>query len=218
MAVAPNRRVSAARRSDSRPARRGVLRSSTSANHSATGAAVHAPAPRLRLLPHPRRHRRSLFPTPIPAASPPRVVVEPERILVGLATDRAVVSLPCCRAGRWAGGGRVRFELTAPVEVSPGVDGPAGVFRLQVAALEDETQARRLATDLGSRSGQPIEVVFDAERGLYRVYLGRYSSRDAAIAARPGLQRLGVTDTFVVSQGPDLERPLLRLRQGERAG
>ncbi|MEO8503999.1 MAG: SpoIID/LytB domain-containing protein [Acidobacteriota bacterium] len=178
--------------------------------------AVVVPAPPPPLPP-------ALAPLPAPAkppASPPAVrpgvtVVSPERIRVGLATDLAQIMLPCCGSEVTAQLGTARVPVISPLRVEP-LSAVAGheVFRLQVAALKDEGQAKGLADKLQRSSGEAADSVFDARTDLYRVRIGRYATHEAAEAALKHLQTLGLDAGWVVSEGSGVGKGGLKVTQG----
>lgn len=158
------------------------------------------------------------------AIAPPRppaaIVAElptiPETVRVGLATDLAELSFPA--AGNdveiLADGQRLARATALRIVPAPG-SSAAGSYRLQVAALKDEGQARGLADGLSSRTGEPAAVVFDAGRDLYRVRIGNYPDREAAEQAQQRLGQHNVHDSFVVGEEGELERPALRIVRGD---
>jgi stage II sporulation protein D len=125
---------------------------------------------------------------------------------VGLETDLARFNLPCCDT-RWRvelASGPLTLGATAFVEPAAGTSGQA-VYRLQVAALKDERQAQDFARSVQTKSGLPSDVVFDAGSDLYRVRAGRFPTREAGDAARPRLQPLGLSQSWMVGEGGALE-------------
>lgn len=145
-------------------------------------------------------------------ATPP--APSPVLLRVGLATDLDRFEL-CCDA-RWiAHAGTEPVSLSQRLRVEPSGDlrGTA-TYRLQVAALKDEQQARGLADHLRHAAELPTDAVFDAETDLYRVRVGRFPNRAQAEAARARLTVLGVDQAWVVSEGGLLERPALRITHG----
>lgn len=163
----------------------------------------------------------SVEPGPAPSVSealPPRterpVPKAPETIRVGLQTDRDSVSFGCCELhATWRG---ATYAVTHPLLVEPAAAGTReAVFRLQIAALRDEDEARALADRLTSLTGREAVVRFDAESGLYRVRLGTFEARDWAAKARADLRAHGVAEAWVVSEGGGVVDPALRVTQGE---
>lgn len=146
------------------------------------------------------------------AASGERLAAEDLRIRVGLASDLAVASFPCCE-GRVAL--TVRGEtvvLAAPFTVAPAAGAvTTAQHRLQVAAMADEAQAGALAASLSRKTGWAADARLDAGSGLYRVRLGRFPTRPAADAARRQVAELGFGGAWVVAEGGGIEAPALRL-------
>ena len=144
----------------------------------------------------------------------PRLAV-PSRLRVGLATDLKELVLPCCDGDLIAeSNGRVVAQVSS-LKVEPGVEikTPA-VYRLQAAALKDESQAQGLAKQLGSRFGLPADVVFDAGIDLYRVRVGRFPTRDEAVAGQRRLIGAGLSGAWIVSEQADLGEAELRMTLG----
>ncbi len=150
---------------------------------------------------------------PPPAAAPNPA--DPQRIRVGLASDLASVTLPCCSGETTVSGDDRVLAMVQPVRIEPAPgSSQAGLYRLQVAALRDEHQAQELAARLESQTGQPGDAHFDAGIDLYRIRLGRFASREEAEAEAKRLGTLGVTGAWVVSEGAKVSAPALRLTQG----
>lgn len=164
--------------------------------------------------------------TPVPTPAP--VVVLPPlaagapppnpaltTIRVGLATDLAQVVVPCCDGEVTARlGDGVTLAAMAPVRVEPSPAAvAASVFRLQVAALKDEQQARGLAARVAALAGAPADARFDPATDLYRVRVGRYASREEAEREGRRLAQRGVAGFWVVSEGGGVRQPALRVTQ-----
>ncbi len=160
----------------------------------------------------PTVHPQSPQPPPRPLPAAPRVV------RVGLATDLEAVSLPCCESELVAEAGGQRVAVVSAMRIEPwaAVARPP-TYRLQVAALKDERQARGLAARLAERTGETADVVFDAGTDLYRVRIGRYPTREAADAARRSLAQINVHDAWVVGEPAALADVALRVTQAGRA-
>lgn len=114
-------------------------------------------------------------PAPPKPVEPPLPEAEPAApgdvlIRVGLTTDLARFSVACCDGTLTVEVDGAPRLLVAPFAVEPaaGASGRAE-FRVQVAAVRDESQAQNLAATLAQRTGWPAEAQFDAGTGLYRV-------------------------------------------------
>jgi stage II sporulation protein D len=189
-------------------------------------AAGSASRPSSRLTPLPQPPRPAPTPAPAPAPEAPPAAIggsggigaspaSPQRIRVGLASDLAAVTLPCCSGETTVSGDDRVLAMVQPVRIEPaGGTSQAGFFRLQVAALRDEHQAQDLAARLESQTGQPGDAHFDAGIDLYRIRLGRFASREEAEAEAKRLSTLGVTGAWVISEGAKVSAPALRLTQG----
>jgi stage II sporulation protein D len=144
------------------------------------------------------------------------VPMAPIMVKVGLASDLAAVTLPCCEAALTLSVGGKVAAMATPIRIEPAAGAAQqGVYRLQVAALRDEGQARDLARRLERETGQPGDVHFDAGIDLYRVRIGRYPTREAAEADLRRLATIGVTGAFVVNDGGSVSEPALRVVQGD---
>ncbi|HVT58174.1 MAG TPA: SpoIID/LytB domain-containing protein [Thermoanaerobaculia bacterium] len=152
---------------------------------------------------------------PLPAGGPQAPIF----LRVGLASDLASVTLPCCESGLTVQAGERRVVAAVlPLRVEPAAASTQqGFYRLQVAALRDERQGQDLARRLERETGQPGESHFDASIDLYRVRIGHYASREEAEANLRRLAAIGVTGAFIVNEGGSVAQPALRLIQGESA-
>jgi len=160
-------------------------------------------------------------PTPAPPSEPPQAEtlpaapVAPLVLKVGLATDLEVVTFPCCEDALAVAAGEQPLQVVASFKVEPAAAGAEqGYWSIQAAALRDEEQANELVRRLSHETGQPGEAHFDADMDLYRVRVGRYPTREAAEVDRRRLGALGVTDSFVISEGGSVTAPALRVTQG----
>ena len=152
-----------------------------------------------------------LRPEPRPAAP----LALPSRVRVGLATELDAVTLPCCDGAVSAVAGDRRLRVAATVTVRPAAGGSRPpVWRLQVAAVREESEAAVLVRRLERMGGARADARFDAASGLYRVRLGGWPSRDAAQAAGRRLQGQGLDAFWVVSEGGGLVAPALDVVQG----
>jgi stage II sporulation protein D len=142
--------------------------------------------------------------------------IAPILLKVGLASDLATVSLPCCESGMRLSVANKVVAAVAALRVEPAAGGTQqGIYRLQAAALRDERQADGLARRLERDTGQPGDAHFDAGIDLYRVRVGRYPTRDAAESDLRRLATIGVTGAFVVYEGGSVSDPALRVTQGD---
>jgi stage II sporulation protein D len=132
-------------------------------------------------------------------------VLEPARqvmLRIGLASDLDRVTLPCCDASVWADVGGETLTAVSPFTVEPAAPlARQGVFRVQVAALKDEGQARTLAARLSRDTGAAADSVFDARTDLYRVRVGRFAGRPEAESLQRQLSFFGVDSSWIVSEG-----------------
>jgi stage II sporulation protein D len=156
-------------------------------------------------------------PSPAPAPLPPEtpaapVLALPAQVRIGLATDLEAVTLACCEAGASAEADGERFEPSSPVTVRPAAGAAAPpLWRLQLAAVREESEAATLARRLEKLSGARADARFDAASGLYRVRLGGWPTREAAEAAGRRLQGRGLDAFWVVSEGAVLSDPALEV-------
>jgi stage II sporulation protein D len=178
----------------------------------ASGAAA-APAPQA-VQPLPATPAAPTGPPPPLAAGP----AAPLLVKVGLASDLASISFPCCGGGEVTAATNERtVAVLSPLKVEPAAgSAQAGFYRLQVSALRDEHQAQALADQLARSTAEPADAHFDAGMDLYRVRLGHYATRPDAEAAAKQLAALGVTGAWVISEGAEVSAPALRVTQGTR--
>ncbi len=150
-------------------------------------------------------------PAPLPGAFPGLV-------RIGLASDLESVTLPCCEGELSVDVGGTRLDVASPLRIRPAATSTGGAyFRVQIAALKDEEQAKELARRLGKLSGEPADARFDAQAGIYRVRLGRYAERAAAAEAGRRLVRFGVDSSWIVSEGGALADAALELSHRGRS-
>jgi len=150
------------------------------------------------------------------AQSSPAPAVDPIMLRVGLATDLRSLSVPRNSTQLVAeSSGRVVARFSSlRVEPAAEILSP-GVFRLQAAALKDESQAQGLAQQLQRSLNEPADVVFDAGSDLYRVRVGRYTTRAEAERAQGRMALKGLSQSWVVSEKGELGKAELRLTRGE---
>lgn len=179
------------------------------------------PVPGPRPVPPVEEPARPAEPRPTPRPAEPDLSDiqpgPPARLLlkVGLATDLATVTFPCCEEPLAVAMGDSPVEVVGALKVEPAAAGAAkGFYSIQAAALRDERQAQELADRLARETGQPGSKHFDAGIDLYRVRLGEYATREAAEKDLRRLTGLGVLGGFVVSEGGSVSSPALRLSQG----
>ncbi len=153
---------------------------------------------------------------PPPPPPPPPVPTGPLVIRVGLASDLPAVSLPCCDARLTLSAGGETVPLSEEVRVAPaGTLRDRATYRIQVAALKDERQARGLAEQLAGSTGLAADAVFDAGTDLYRVRVGRFATREEAETGRGRLEGLGIEGGWIATEGGDLSDPAFEVGRGE---
>ena len=183
---------------------------------AAASPSVAAPPTVSRPAPAKKRPRPAAEAVP-PSSSQPPAFTLPERLRVGLATDLPSIEVPCCGVELVGEAGGRPLASVAALRIEPDVDpDEAGTYRLQVAALKDEQQARGLAARLERMAGSEADVVFDAGSDLYRVRLGRHASREEAEEERRRLAAAGVESAFVITEAAAMTEPAMRLIQGDR--
>lgn len=82
-----------------------------------------------------------------------------------------------------------------PVPAPAPTPAAAGAFRLQLAAMPTDAQARQLVTELQAKG---IAADVTSEAGYFKVRTGRFATRAAAQAALPGVQQKAGTAPFIV--------------------
>ncbi len=133
-------------------------------------------------------------------------------VRIGLASDLESVTLPCCEGELSVDVGGTHLDIASPLRIRPAATSVGGAFfRVQIAALKDEDQAKELARRLGALSALPADARFDAQAGIYRVRIGRFAERAAAEEAGRRLVRFGVDSSWIVSEGASLGEAALEL-------
>lgn len=84
---------------------------------------------------------------------------------------------------------------TAAAVSRPATSAAAGNYVVQVGALSDGPRARQLATSLGKQFGVPGSV--DSRGNVYRVQLGRFTSRQQAAALQQRLASEAQQQSFI---------------------
>lgn len=119
------------------------------------------------------------------ADATPRVAAEPP----DSARPAAAPAPPPDTAARSATAPLPPAPAARPPDSTAHTDSAAAVFRIQVAAVNTRAAADSIAKRLTARGDEAIVV---AEKGLYKVRIGAYPSRAAAVAALPAVRkRLG---------------------------
>lgn len=113
----------------------------------------------------------------VKAAAPPPDTAKPAAAAPDTTAHAAVESLPHARATR-----------------QPDSAAPA-VFRIQVAAVNTRAAADSIVRRLKARGEDAIVV---ADKGLYKVRIGAYATRAAAVAALPAVRKKLAGQPFVV--------------------
>jgi stage II sporulation protein D len=130
-------------------------------------------------------------------------------VRVGLATNARAVNIST--AGRLLlasdemGGMRATPEAVAVsrVRVEPRLFAPpsvtdAGLFRVEIAAVGDEDNARSIAREAEELTGETPEVSRDARSGSWRVRVGRPASRAESEELRARIEEAGIATFSVV--------------------
>ena len=139
---------------------------------------VAAAAPSVTAVPR-RQRRGAAPPIPVPTPSAPSGVL----YRVGLKSDLPELSYGS--AGEpWILVSAGRAELVrGPIVFRPEASAAVpGRFTVQAAAFSQEEPARRLLQKLSADFGTTGTVAFSAERGVYRVLLGSFRTREEADA------------------------------------
>ncbi|HXG66608.1 MAG TPA: SpoIID/LytB domain-containing protein [Blastocatellia bacterium] len=76
------------------------------------------------------------------------------------------------------------------------------VYRVEVAAVNDERRARQVVDDLEAKFFEPVAVVFDREDKKHRVFIGKYKEKDDAAKMIARLSRAGYRGASVVPEPP----------------
>jgi DedD protein len=137
----------------------------------------------------------------------------PDNIAIDIPSERTPfaprLSLPSETPGAPAPGGKpgsapapaVGEEPTASAEASSPAEArsaQAGKWFVQAAALSTESAARQLSDRLSKAGMAPfVEPAETSGAVLYRVRLGPFASRDAAVKARRHLRALGIGSSVV---------------------
>lgn len=137
---------------------------------------------------------------PVAPAAPLPAWRRAAEVRIGLASDLAEVTLPCCDGEVDLDLDGDRLEVASPVTIRPAGVRPDRIeFRLQLGALRDEREAERLAARVRERTAVgPVEVTFDASTGLYRVRAGRFPDRERAREEGQRLSALGLEPPWVL--------------------
>jgi hypothetical protein len=155
--------------------------------------------------------QESGLPTPVPPLGSSLELRVPRLLRVGLATDRAAVTIPCCQGNLVVQGGGKALGISSAMRVEAAAEIQAtGFYRLQVAALKDPSQGENLAAWLKAELEQPADSVFDAETDLYRVRVGRWNTRVEAEQATRRLKEQGL-DAWIINEKAQLGRTGFRI-------
>jgi stage II sporulation protein D len=162
----------------------------------ASGAPAAAPSER-------RSRRGAPPPIPVPTLTARSGVL----YRVGLKSDLAELSYGS--AGEpWivVSAGRAELVRGPIVFRSEAVSAVGGRFTVQAAAFSQEEPARRLLEKLSADFGTTGSVAFSAERGVYRVLLGSFATREEADALAGRVRSTGqqamVADGAIRSAAP----------------
>jgi stage II sporulation protein D len=137
-----------------------------------------------------------------------RVAIQTEASRVSVGADSGVVV--------WSDGLSQALPRASVVARSPAA--AERRFRVQVASLQDESAAGRVAEQARSATGEPASVRRSADTGTYQVRIGSYDSRDQALALAARLTRAGLAGGFIAEEAAAaaVSQPGLRLLEAER--
>lgn len=132
----------------------------------------------------------------------------PDRIRVGLETDLGQVEVGCCGRELMLVAGERKISFAGRAVVQPVAQSEAlAVYRLQVAALRDESLALAMVERLRLHAPGPWDLVIDAGRNLFKVRGGAASTREEAEQLRSALEGLGLEEPWVVREESELAAP-----------
>ncbi len=125
------------------------------------------------------------------------------QVRVGLATDRDRVDLrEATTLEVVVEGAAVDSSVRVSVRPQGSVARP-WVYRLQVGAVREPNRADALAREMGRATGLPWDLAFDADTGLTKVRVGRWTRRSDAEAAKARQQAAG-REAWVVEEPGEL--------------
>lgn len=121
---------------------------------------------------------------------------------VGVARDRRVIVVDCAAAAMVAGSAIHTCGAKESAVLWPGPRREH--YRVQVAALRDDAEARALAARLAPWG--PARLLRESETAIVRVQSGAFLSREEAMAARGAIARAGVGKGFLVGESGETVR------------
>ncbi len=137
-----------------------------------------------------------------PVDSVARTIKEP-RIRVGLLTDQPEVTFERAGGGYSivtdAGASILRRGFTA----HPPLADAEVRYAVQVSTISDLSSVTALTAKLKQDVKQPVDAVFDAGSGTYRVIVGDFADQQSAAPLKADLARRGYADAFIVRRPSD---------------
>lgn len=138
----------------------------------------------------------------------PGIQIPPPRIRVSLRGDAGQIKVGCSNGAFRLLDGRTGQEIwpdraKGTVLIAPEGGGPANgdrVQRIQVGAFRDGARAKERADQLGQQFQMPAEAVFDANRGVWRVRIGRADRANGLTDLLDEVRRAGFPDAFLTSE------------------
>jgi hypothetical protein len=88
-----------------------------------------------------------------------------------------------------------------------------GVLARAGGGAQGRGKAAGIGGDLQRSSGQPADAVFDARTDLYKIRVGRLADRAAGERLQTQLAGLGISTSFLVSEGAGVEGAGFRVTQ-----
>ena len=136
-----------------------------------------------------------------PVASAARTIAEP-RIRVGLLSDQSDAEFERVPDGYYiisdAGPSIIKRGFTA----NPPLADATVRYAVQVSAISDMDSVTTLVDKLGKDTKQPVDAVFDAAAGIYRIIAGDFADEQSALPLKSDLAQRGYAGTLPIVRRP----------------